>query len=127
MGRKEHNLNTDLLYLMLSNVAPVATNALHSDITELATGNGYVAGGGLLTGQGYSQSSGTATLSASNFVWTAGGGTIGPFRYVVLYNGSYVGTAGGPLIAWWDYGSSITLQTGETFTVNLSSNIFTMA
>ena len=34
VGRKVHNLNTDTLKIMLTNTAPVATNAVDGDITE---------------------------------------------------------------------------------------------
>jgi len=47
--------------------------------------------------------------------WTAAGGSIGPFRYAVLYNDT---AANDPLIAWWDYGTSITLGAGDTFAVD---------
>lgn len=123
VGDKLHNLNADSLKLMLSNVAPVATNAVFSDLTEIAAGNGYTAGGTVVGSTAYSQTGGLATLSGNNVVFTASGGTIGPFRYVALYNNT---AAGKNLIGWWDYGSSITLQNGETFTVNLSSNILTL-
>jgi hypothetical protein len=66
----------------------------------------------------YSQSSGTAKLTGNNVVFTASGGTIGPFRYVVLYNST---PANGNLIGWWDYGSGLTLNAGDTFTVQFDA------
>jgi hypothetical protein len=58
--------------------------------------------------------------------WTATGGTIGPFRYAVLYNDT---TASKNLIAWWDYGTSITLSAGDTFAVDFdpTTGVLTIA
>lgn len=120
---KVHNLGSDTLKIMLTNVAPVATNSVKADLTEIAAGNGYTAGGTALTGVTDTDASGTVTLAASNVVFTASGGSIASFRYAVLYNST---PAAGPLIAWWDYGSSISPASGETFTVDLSGNIFTL-
>ena len=108
---------------MLTNVAPTATVTNISGLTEISAGNGYSAGGTAIGSTAYSQTSGTATLSGSNVVFTASGGTIGPFRYATVYNE----TASGPVIGFWDYGSSVTLNSGDTFTVNLSANILTIA
>jgi hypothetical protein len=123
IGRKVHNLNSDQLNIILTNVAPTATVTNISGLTEISAGNGYSAGGTAIGSTAYSQTSGTATLSGSNVVFTASGGTIGPFRYATVYNE----TASGATIGWWDYGSSVTLNSGDTFTVNLSSNILTLA
>jgi len=130
-AEKVHKLDTDALKIMLVNSpAPVATNTVKADLTEIGTGNGYSAGGGAVTVTTSSQSSGTYTLAANQVVFTASGGSIGPFRYAVLYNDTPTSPAD-PLIAWWDYGSGITLNDGETFTVKFSStdpgNIFTKA
>ncbi len=127
VGRKVHDLNNDGLYIMLTNVAPVNTNTIDGNLTEISTGHGYSAGGTVVGSTAYSQSSGTGTLSGSNVVFTASGGTIGPFRYAVIYNKSAGTSSNRPLIGWWDYTSSITLADGETFTVNLTSNILTLA
>src|ERR1043165_5870803 len=85
LGLKVHNLDTDVLKIMLTNTAPVATNTVKANLTEISAGNGYTAGG--FDAQGvWSGSGGTATLTCTNVVVTASGGSIGPFRYAVLYN-----------------------------------------
>lgn len=125
LGKGVHNLDTGVLKIMLTNVAPVPGNAVKADLTEISAGNGYTAGGTDATGV-YTESGGTGTLAGTDVVFTAAGGPIGPFRYAVLYNDTPTSPAD-PLIAWWDYGSSITLQDGETFTVDFAANIFTLA
>ena len=115
------NLESDTIKVMLVNSpAPVATKSVKADLTEIGTGNGYSAGGTAATITTKSQTSGTYTLAANQVVFTASGGTIGPFRYAVLYDDTPTSPAD-PLIAWWDYGSAITLQDGETFTVKFSN------
>ena len=64
-----------------------------------------------------SQTAGLYTLKLNNVVFTATG-AIGPFRYAVLYNST---AASGNLIGWWDYGSSVTLQNGDTLTVSFDA------
>lgn len=117
------DLNSDQLNICLTNTAPVATNTVYSNISDLSTANGYTAGGTAVGSTAYSQSSGLATLTGSNVVFTASGGSIGPFRYAVLYDYT---ASGKNLIAWWDYGSSISISANETFTVNLSGGILTL-
>jgi len=120
-AEKVHNLGADVLKIMLVNSpAPVATNSVKADLTEITAGNGYTAGGTTVTITGSSQTSGTYKLVGSDVVFTAAGGTIGPFRYAILYNDTPTSPAD-PLIGWWDYGSSITLNDAETFTVDLDA------
>lgn len=102
-----------------------------SNANEIAAGNGYTEGGGSLTGVTGTRSSGTVTVAANEFTWTAAGGTIGPFQYVYLYDNTAKTTATRPVIAWWNYGAALTLNDGETFTVRFNSaspgTIFTLA
>lgn len=115
-----HNLHTGLLKVLLTNTAPTAANAVKADLTELGAGNGYTAGGED-TQNTLAEASGTATLTGTKVVWTAAGGTIGPFRYVDIYNDTPTSPAD-PLIGWWDYGSALTLQIGETFSVKFNGS-----
>lgn len=128
LGNKVHDLvgTNDTLKVALTNAAPnVATHAVFADITEISAGNGYTAGGADTQNDG-TESSGTLTVTGVDVVWTASGGTIGPFRYVVLYNDTPTSPAD-PLIAYWDYGSAVTLQNGETFTADFGASLFTIA
>jgi hypothetical protein len=126
LGLKVHNLNTDTLKIYLSNATPsVSADTVVADLAEISAGNGYTAGGADVQNT-YSESGGTGTLAGTDVVWTASGGTIGPFRYVVLYNDTPTSPAD-PLIGWWDYGSSITLADGETFTTDFGASILTLA
>jgi len=121
VANKVHNLSSDTLKIMLTNSAPVATNAVNGDLTEITAQNGYAAGGTSVGITSSTQSSGTYKLIPSgNVVFTASGGSFGPFRYAVIYN-STAGSDGThrPLIGWWDYGSSLSVNSGDTFTVSL--------
>jgi len=112
------NLGSDTLKVMLTNTAPAATNAVQTDITEISAGNGYTAGGTAATTSSSSQTTGVYKLVLADVVFTASGGSIGPFRWAVLYDSS---AATKVLIGYWDYGSSITLASGESITVDFSA------
>ena len=123
LGNKVHDLvgTNDTLKVMLSNAAPnVATHQVRADVTELTTGGGYTSGG-IDTQNDGSESGGTLTVTGVDVVFTASAGTIGPFQYAILYNDTPSSPAD-PLIQYWNYGSAITLQDGETFTVDFSGN-----
>lgn len=114
MAEKVHNLGADTLKVVLTNSAPVAANTQLSNITQIANGNGYTTGGTTAALTSSSQTSGLYKLVLADVVFTATG-SMGPFRYAVLYNDT---ATNDELIGWWDYGSSITLSSGETFTVD---------
>ena len=124
------NLSSDTLKVLLTNVLPVATNAIVSDVSagDLGTAGGYTALGTVTTGNTVSTASGTAKFVSTGPVFTATSGGIGPFRYAILYDTTPTSPLK-PLIAWWDYGSSISLLSGETFTVDfdMSNGVFSIA
>lgn len=119
LGRKFIDLNGDTLKVALTNTAPTAaTDDELADITQVANGNGYTTGGTAVGSNAYSHTSGTGKLTGNDVVFTASGGSVGPFRYAVLYSDT---STGDKLIGYWDYGSSITLADGETFTVDFDA------
>jgi hypothetical protein len=127
LAEKVHNLGADTLKVYLSNDTPSASaDAVKADLGEITPGNGYTAGGNTATLTSSSQTGGLYKLVlADPDAWTASGGSIGPFRFAVLYNST---TASGNLIGWWDYGTSITLGSGDTFTVDFdpSTGVLTL-
>jgi hypothetical protein len=118
VAEKVHNLGADVLKIVLSSVAPVATNTILANITQIAAGNGYVAGGSALTVTSSAQTAGLYKLVANDLVFTAAGGPIASFRYATLYNDTPTSPVD-PLIGWWDYGAAVVLADTETFTVDL--------
>lgn len=119
VAEKAHNLGSDVLKVALTNTLPVATQTTWNltDHPAPAAANGYTAGGETPTISSSAQSSGTYKLVLADVAWTATAGGLGPFRYAVLYNS----TAAAKAIGWWDYGQSITLAVGESFTVDFDA------
>lgn len=118
--------DTDVLKIYLSNVTPdAALDLIKTDLAEISAGNGYTAGGED-TLNAATEATGTITVAGTDVVWTASGGSIGPFQYVVLYNDTPAGPVD-PLIGWWDHGSAVTLLDTETFTVDFGASMFTIA
>ena len=116
LGLGALNLNTDTLKVYLTNNAPSASgDDVLTDLEGITAEHGYEAKD---TTNTYSEASGTGTLGATDVVWTATGGSFGPFRYVVLYDDTHESDV---LIGWWDYGSAITVNTGETMTVDFDA------
>lgn len=115
-----HNLASGTLILALTNAAPTASWAILGSITQITYGS---LTSRQLTTSSSSQTNGTYSLVIADWIGTAAGGSVGPFRYAVIYNDT---PAGDPLIAYYDYGSSITLLDGETLTVDFGASLFTI-
>lgn len=116
VGKGVHNLLTGALTVALCATAnaPVATNAVLADLTQISYTNLSTR---VLTVSAFTQTSGTAKLVITDLVLTASGGSVAAFRYVVIYNDTPTSPAD-PLICWFDYGSSLTLADTETLTLD---------
>lgn len=125
LAEKVHNLGSDTLKVALTNSAPVNTNTVLANITQIANGNGYTTGGTQATISSSAQTSGTYKLTLADVTFTASG-SMGPFRYAVLYNDT---ASNDELIGWYDYGSNLTLSSGDVFTVDFdaSNGVLTIA
>jgi hypothetical protein len=128
LGKGVHQLHAagHTLKVYASNTAPdAAADTIKSDLAEITVENGYPSGGTDIQND-WSEAAGTSTLVGTDVVWTASGGSFGPLRYIVLYNDTPASPLD-PLVSWWDYGSSITVNTGETFTVDFGASVLTLA
>jgi hypothetical protein len=112
VAEKVHNLGSDTLEVALTNTAPVNTNTILANITQITYTN---LNARTLTVSGSAQTSGVYKLTITDKTLTSTGGSTGPFRYVVLFNQT---ATNDELIGWYDYGSSITLGDGESLLLN---------
>ena len=116
------NSGTDAWKVALAATVNAADTTFTAGTTDLATAGGYTAGGNATATTSATQSAGTYKLVlASPTVWTATGAGF-TFRYAILWNS----TTNQP-VAYWDYGSSQVVASGETVTVTLdaSGGVFT--
>jgi hypothetical protein len=116
LAEKVHNLGSDQLVVALTNSAPTSGMAQLSEITQISYTN---CSSRNITTSASAQSAGTYKLTLTDLTLTASGGTVGPFRYVVVYNDT---STNDRLIAWFDYGSSITLADGETLDIDFDAS-----
>lgn len=114
---------TDTLRIALCSDAPVvATDNTLADRTQVANGGGYTTGGED-TQNDSTRTGGTVTETAVDVVWTGTTG-FGPFQYVDRYDDT---AASDQLINYWNYGSSISVGVGETFTADFGASVSTFA
>ena len=130
LGNGLHDFDTDVFKYALSNTAPASEtsnptadgNGVLANVTEIAYTN--LAEDRTVSSTAVTLSSGTASFDGDDEVLTASGGSVGPFRYIYLYNDSAIGD---PLIGYWDYGSALTLAAGETLTLTVDTVFLTIA
>lgn len=112
---------TPTVFLTTNAAAPVATNSVLADITQIAYTN---LSARVITVASSSQTSGTYSLVLTDLVLTASG-AVATFRRVGIYNDDPTSPAD-PLVCHYDYGSDVTLANLETFTLDFGANLYTM-
>lgn len=114
VAEKVHNLGSDQLVVALTAAAnaPVATNTQLSNLTQISYTN---LSSRNITTSTSAQTSGTYKLVLTDLTLTASGGAVAPFRYAVIYNDT---ATNDELIGWYDYGSDLTLQNGESLLID---------
>lgn len=115
IAEKKFNLGSDTLTVALTNTAPNATDSTLSQITQISYTN---CSSRAITITSSTQTSGTYKLILQDLTLTASG-TVGPFRYVVIYDDT---ATNDELIAYYDYGSSVTLNNGDSFAIDFDAS-----
>jgi hypothetical protein len=120
---------TDVWKAAIHTDAPIpATDDELADLTQIAGSNGYTTGGSNITFNS-TRSGGTVTVTATDVVWTASGGNLGASttgRYVSIYDDTPAAAPTDPLWCSFDYGSTFTVATGETFTLDFGAALATV-
>ncbi len=123
LAEKVHNLGSDQLAIALTNTDPTASATNKSSLTSVIPGTNLSGATPFnVTTSSSSQSGGTYSLVCADLTLTATG-SVGPFRYVVLYNET---AAADELVGYWDYGSSVTMSNGETFLIDFGATVLTL-
>ena len=117
-----HNFDTNTIKVALSNAsnAPSASaDAVLADITTVSTAN---LDGVTLTKGSSGQTTGTYKYIPNDLTMTASG-SVGPFQYVIIYNDT---ATSDPLICFFDYGTAVTLASGDTFKLDFGTELFSL-
>jgi hypothetical protein len=125
LGTGVHDLANDQLKVALvTNAnAPAATDGQLSDLTEIAYTN---LSSRDITTTSWTNTTGTSKLVLADLTLSASGGAVATFRHVIIYNDD---ATNDELIAYFDYGSDLTLGDGESLILDFdaSNGLFTIA
>ena len=124
LATKKHDCSSDqfIVALCAAANAPVATNSVLADLTQISYTN---LSSRNLTISTSTQTSGTYTQLFADLTLSASGGAVAAFRYVVIYNDTQTSPAD-PLVGFYDYGSDLTLADGESLLIDFTTSTFTL-
>jgi hypothetical protein len=123
LAEKKHNLASDTLKVAFSNASNAPSASADVKLADITTIAAPAVDTTTLTVSSSSQTSGTYKLVVADLTMTASG-AVGPFRYVTVYNDTATNKE---LICFFDYGSEVTLASGDTFTLDFGTELFSLA
>ena len=118
-----HNLSSDTLKVAFSNASNAPSASAHVKLADITTIVATNLGDLSLSVSSSSQTSGTYKLVVADKTLTASG-AVPAFRYVIIYNDT---AASDELICYFDYGSEVTLASGDTFKLDFGTELFSLA
>lgn len=111
IAKGNHKFGTDVFSLALTNSAPSPAYATRAQVSEISYA---YASDRDLTLNSANQTNGLLRVIFADHIISANGGSVGPFRYLVVYNKS-----NDKLIGWLDYGSNVTVLDGQSLGVDM--------
>ena len=115
-----HDLGADLLTVAMcaaANAPSVSDDAVLTDVTQISY---TYCSSRVISISSSAQTGGVYKLVVADLVLSASGGSVGPFRYILVYNDTPTSPAD-PLIGYYDYGSDLTLADGESLTLDFNA------
>ena len=123
LAEKKHNLASDTLKVAFSSAAYPPSASADVKLADITTIASPAVDSVTLTVLESSQTAGTYKLVVNDLTMTASA-DVGPFQYVIIYNDD---ATNDELIAWYDYGSEITLHANDTFKLDFGTELFSLA
>jgi len=123
LAEMKHNLASDTLKVAFSNAANAPSASADVKLADINTVSVANLDSVTLTVSSSSQTSGTYKLVVADKTMTANG-SVGPFQYVIIYNDT---ASNKELICFFDYGSEVTLASGDTFKLDFGTELFSLA
>jgi len=123
LAEKKHNLASDTLKVAFSNASNAPSASADAVLADISTIDATNLGDVTLTVSSSGQSAGTYKLVVADKTLTASG-AVPAFRYVVIYNDSATNKE---VICFFDYGSEVTLASGDTFKLEFGTELFSLA
>ena len=128
------NFDTDNFSIALSNTAPASEspnpttdgNGVLANVTQISYANysDTLTADRRLEGTAGTSTGGVYKFDAENFTITASGGAIAGWRYLYVFDDTL---ASDPLVAVFDYGSTLTLASGDSAAININAaGVFTV-
>ena len=118
-----HNFDSDTIKVALSSAGNAPSASLDVKLTDITTIASPAVDSVTLTKSSSGQTSGTYKYVPNDLTMTASA-DVGPFQYVIIYNDTHLDK---PLIAWYDYGSEVTLHANDTFKLDFGTELFSLA
>ena len=118
-----HNFDSDTIKVAFSNASNAPSASAHVKLADITTIDAANLGDTTVSVTSSSQTAGTYKLVVTDKTLTAVG-AVPAFQYVIIYNDT---ATDDPLICWYDYGSEVTLASGDTFKLDFGSELFSLA